>query len=280
MAPGTPGSVASEPSPFAVLRGDYRAAAWVLLLALAGVTVAAWSFTLWMGGGMSSAMLVMMLSSGGWWGVGLFLLVWAAMMVAMMFPSAAPMAQEFVHLTKEREARHPWWTTRSLVFLGSYVLVWTAVGLAAAAIYLGLLPLVPSLSVSGTLGPALAGAVLLAAGVYQATPLKDVCAHGCRTPFSFLSAHWRSGNSGALRLGVRHAAYCVGCCWMLFAVLFAVGIMAVGWMALISLLIFVEKLIAGGWARGVSLAIGGSVASLGGAILLVPAFATWALGLG
>lgn len=269
----------TEPSPFAVFRGQYRAAAGALLGALVAVTIAAWAFTLWMGGSMTSAMLLTTLSTGGLWGLGLFMLVWGAMMVAMMFPSAAPMVQAFVHLTKARGARHPWWTLRAAVFLGAYAVVWTAVGLGAAAAYLLLLPHFPSLSVSGSLGPALAGGVLLAAGIYQTTPLKDVCAHGCRTPFSFLTTHWRSGTSGSFRLGVWHAAYCVGCCWMLFAVLFAVGVMAVGWMALLALLIFVEKLVAGGWARGVSLAIGGSVATLGGVILLVPSFAAWALGL-
>jgi hypothetical protein len=92
-------------------------------------------------------------------------------------------------------------------------------------------------------GPYLAGAILVAAAVYQLTPLKDVCLRHCRGPLTFLLEHWRAGRWGALRMGTVHGAWCVGCCWMLMAALFALGVMSLGWMAFIAALIALEKLL-------------------------------------
>jgi hypothetical protein len=92
-------------------------------------------------------------------------------------------------------------------------------------------------------GPYLAGGVILAAAVYQLTPLKDTCLRHCRSPFTFLMEHWRPGRLGALRVGIVHGGWCVGCCWALMAALFALGVMSIGWMAFIAALIGAEKLL-------------------------------------
>jgi predicted metal-binding membrane protein len=266
--------------PVAVFRGENRVAASVLLLSLGAITLAAWAYTIVTGAGMSSAMLVMTVTGGGAWGVAIFLSIWFTMMVAMMFPAAAPMVQAYVRLAKPEESSTGWLSARSGVFIGTYIAVWGAIGLIVAFLYAFLPVWVPALTVSGTLGPQLAGAVLLAAGVYQTTPLKQVCLNGCRTPVSFLMTEWRPGVSGAIRLGLRHAAFCVGCCWLLFAVLFAVGLMALPWMALLALLIFVEKLFPGRQGFAVSATLGIGMAAVGVVFLAVPEFGRWALGLG
>ncbi|MFI5418680.1 MAG: DUF2182 domain-containing protein [Candidatus Lutacidiplasmatales archaeon] len=266
--------------PLAVFRGEQRVAALVLIVALAAITVAAWAYMVVTGAGMSSAMLVMMVAGGTPWGVAIFLSIWFTMMVAMMFPAAAPMVQAYVELTIPEQGGRPWWTARSVTFLGTYIAVWTAVGLGVALLYDLLPSAVPELTMSGTLGTTLAGAVLVVAGIYQTTPLKQVCLDGCRSPASFLKTDWRPGWTGAVRLGARHALYCVGCCWLLFAVLFAVGLMALPWMALLALLIFVEKLFPGRRGFVVSAGFGVAMAFVGVAFLAVPTFGRWALGIG
>src|SRR4029077_5377189 len=165
------------------------------------------------------------------------------------------------------------------VFVGTYVFVWTSTGVAVLVAYWILSRGLPDLATSGTLGPIGAGGVLIGAGVYQTTPLKQSCLRGCRSPFTFLSTQWRPGLRGAVRLGLAHAAYCVGCCWLLFGVLFAVGIMAIPWMAALSVLIFAEKTLPGRLGRGASWGIGISMAAVGAIFLAYPGAARWALGI-
>lgn len=264
-------------SPLGVFAGVQRRSAATLLAALSVTAVVAWAVVVWMGGGMSSAMLLASVSTSA--GLALFLAIWLVMMVAMMFPAAAPMAQAYSVLSAKEDAGPPSRSALMSVFLGTYVAVWTGVGLLVAVAYLLLAPRLPVLVGTGTLGVALAGAVLIISGIYQTTPLKQTCLQGCRTPVSFLLTEWRAGFAGAFRLGWKHAAYCVGCCWLLFAVLFAVGLMALPWMALIALMIFVEKLVPGRTGFRVSAAMGGALALVGVAFLVVPSFGGWALGL-
>lgn len=266
-------------SPLAVFRGSSRYSIAALLGALGAVTSVAWYLT-WVGGsGMSSSMLVASVGSGGTIGLSLFLAIWLAMMVAMMYPAAAPMVQAYVRLAVPTTSGRPARAGQITVFLAVYTAVWTGIGLVVAGAYALLGPRLPTLAATGTLGVPITGAVLAVAGIYQTTPLKQSCLQGCRSPFSFLSTSFRPGVRGAFRLGLRHSAYCVGCCGLLFAVLFAVGLMSILWMAVLALAIFVEKLFVGRVGLGVSFGLGGLTAGLGASFLLLPAWGAWALGI-
>jgi predicted metal-binding membrane protein len=180
-------------------------------------------------------------------GFATFVVAWAVMMAAMMFPAAAPMLLLFRTVTTRGQAGTtafaPTW-----VFAAGYLLVWSVVGALTWA-------LVQVLSeVAGRLGaveraiwaPLALGAILIGAGLYQLTPLKHVCLDHCRSPFAFVMQHWRSGYGGALRMGTVHGLYCLGCCWALFAVLVAAGIMSLAWMLVLTLIVFAEKVLPGG----------------------------------
>src|SRR5581483_4941645 len=105
-------------------------------------------------------------------------------------------------------------------------------------------------------GPYVAGAAVGLAGIYELTPLKSVCLRHCRTPLHFVFGHWRSGRFGALRMGVEHGAYCVGCCWGLMLVLFALGVMSLLWMAIVAALIFAQKVLPHGERLTTAFAVG------------------------
>jgi predicted metal-binding membrane protein len=176
--------------------------------------------------------------------LGWFLGVWVVMMAAMMFPSIAPMVVMHVRIQEGRRERGqgaPIGATP--LFVGGYLVAWAAAGLAGYALFQ------LADAVSGEAfswdngGPYLAGGIIVAAAIYQLTPLKDVCLRHCRSPLMFLMTHWAPGRTGALRMGVEHGAFCVGCCWMLMAALFALGVMSLGWMAFVAALIAIEKLL-------------------------------------
>ncbi len=171
---------------------------------------------------------------------GWYLGVWVTMMAAMMLPSVAPMVLAFSRLAADRARRGrrfvPTW-----VFASGYLLAWTAYGIVAYGVF----RLIRTLDL-GVLdwdrgGPWIAGGAVAAAGVYQLSPLKRVCLNHCRTPLHFLVHGWHEGWGGALRMGLVHGAYCVGCCWGLMVILFALGVMSVFWMALVAAVIFLEK---------------------------------------
>ena len=175
--------------------------------------------------------------------LGFFLGVWVVMMAAMMFPSIAPMVVMEVRIQQGRAAGQATTVEATALFVSGYLLTWTAAGLLGYGIYvLGRAATGDAFSWDNA-GPYLAGGIVLAAAAYQLTPLKDVCLRHCRSPFAFLMKHWRPGLWGALRMGVIHGGWCVGCCWALMAALFALGVMSLGWMALIAALIAVEKLL-------------------------------------
>lgn len=166
-----------------------------------------------------------------------FLGVWVVMMAAMMFPSVAPTVALYSRLEHARALGAPF------LFTSGYLLVWSAVGLLAYLVArIGGHPFGDVLAWDRA-GRWVAGATLLVAAVYELTPLKDVCLGKCRTPLGFLLGSWRDGLTGALEMGARHGAWCVGCCWALMASLFALGVMSVVWMALVAGLIALEKLI-------------------------------------
>ena len=204
----------------------------ILLLALAG---AAWWSTVDRMAGMDGGPGTD-LGTLGW-----FLGIWVVMMAAMMFPSLAPTTALYARMTRRRG-----WS-RPLLFAAAYLLVWGAAGLVAYGLFrLGRNVLGSELAWRNG-GRWFAGAVLAIAAIYELTPLKDVCLGKCRSPLGFLLGAWREGHRGALEMGSKHAAWCLGCCWALMAGLFALGVMSVAWMALIAALITVEKTIP--WRR-------------------------------
>ncbi|HEX7245324.1 MAG TPA: DUF2182 domain-containing protein [Solirubrobacterales bacterium] len=166
---------------------------------------------------------------------GWFLGVWIVMMAAMMFPSVSPTVALYAQMTRQRGLSRP------LLFTSGYLLVWGAAGVAAY----GLFELGSSLFGADLAwhagGRWLAGGILALAAIYELTPLKDVCLAKCRSPLGFLLGSWRDGPRGALEMGARHAAWCVGCCWALMAALFALGVMSLAWTALVAALIALEK---------------------------------------
>ncbi len=182
--------------------------------------------------------------------------IWWAMMPGMMLPSAAPMILTFAAINrKKRERAQPYVPTA--VFTSGYLLAWGLFGVAAALADWGLERAALMAPATGRLGPVLGALVVLAAGIYQLTPLKSICLTHCRSPFDFVLNHWREGGAGALRMGFEHGLYCLGCCWFLMTLLFAAGLMSLLWMAAITIFILVEKLFpAGQWiARGSGVAM-------------------------
>jgi predicted metal-binding membrane protein len=188
--------------------------------------------------------------------LGWFLGVWVTMMAAMMLPSVAPMVLLFARVSKEKAKRGgefvPTW-----IFVLAYLAVWTAYGLAAYGIYRVVRNANPSWLSWHRDGPYVAGGAVIAAGLYQLTPLKEVCLRHCRGPMHYILHGWKEGRLGAVKMGAEHGLYCVGCCWGLFIVLFAVGVMSIFWMALLAAVIFAEKVLPyGEWfARAVAIGV-------------------------
>jgi len=229
----------------------------IILLALAGVTALSWLYLVQLGRGMPdmSTMASVAMPMSPRWTPAAFALtfaMWAVMMVGMMLPSAAPMILTFAALNR-RKARALERLLLVLLFMSGYLLVWTAFSLFATLLQWALDRLALLSPMLTTTNALLGGALFLAAGVYQLTPLKEACLRHCRSPFAFLFNRWRDGWSGALRMGIEHGAYCLGCCWLLMALLFVVGVMNLLWVAVITLFVFGEKLLRGGaWIARIS----------------------------
>jgi predicted metal-binding membrane protein len=184
------------------------------------------------------------MDNGPWTGlgtIGWFLGVWVVMMAAMMFPSVAPTVALFSRMTRERSPLSP------LLFAAGYLLTWAGAGVLVVVVAAAGHRVTGDVLAWERAGRWVAGATLLVAAIYELTPLKDVCLGKCRSPLGFLLGSWREGWSGALRMGVKNGAWCVGCCWALMASLFALGIMSIAWMAFVAALIAAEKTIP--WRR-------------------------------
>ena len=180
------------------------------------------------------------MDEGPWTALGTaawFLGVWVVMMGAMMLPSVAPTVALYSKLKHTRTIGAP------LLFTSGYLLVWSAAGLLVYLLATVGAPLFGDALAWNRAGRYVAGVIVLLAAAYELTPLKDVCLGKCRTPLGFLLGSWRDGLSGAVNMGVRHGAWCLGCCWALMASLFALGVMSVVWMAVVAGLIAFEKLI-------------------------------------
>lgn len=178
--------------------------------------------------------------------VWLTFMMWAVMMVAMMLPSAAPMVLAYGRVANGRGPRP---ALRVWLFAAGYLAIWTVFSAAATAVQFALLH--GALISNALITTPRAGAAILAvASIYQLTPLKQVCLGRCQSPIGFLMTHWRDGSSGAFRMGLAHGAFCVGCCWMLMALLFVTGVMNLVWVAAISALVLLEK--ATPWGRAIA----------------------------
>lgn len=218
----------------------------IIIVGATALTLLGWAWLLYQDWGMRHMDLVAMVmpSTGGWTTIDLALVfaMWAVMMVAMMVPSVTPMLLVFATIARGRRADGRAFVP-SWVFLAGYLALWTVFSLAATLAQWGLhsLALISPMMV-GT-SPVLGGLLLLLAGAYQWTPLKQACLKHCRTPLQFLLTCWRDGIGGAFLMGLRHGAYCLGCCWLLMAILFAVGVMNLGWIAALSVFVLLEKII-------------------------------------
>jgi predicted metal-binding membrane protein len=245
---GAPGSAGLGPA-FVAARARLGLVALLFVLAGAG-----WWWTVDQMRGMDN---------GPWTGLGTlgwFLGVWVVMMAAMMFPSVAPTVALYSRMTKARSRLSP------LAFAAGYLVTWAGAGVLAFAVASAGGRIGGNVLAWDRAGRWVAGATLVVAAVYELTPLKDACLGKCRTPLGFLIGSWRDGLSGGLQMGMKHGAWCVGCCWALMASLFALGVMSVVWMAFVAGLIAVEKTLP--W-RGVATYGAAVILAVLGVLLLV-----------
>jgi predicted metal-binding membrane protein len=224
---------------------------WFVGASLGGIALIAWSYTIYEARRLDTTGVcecMRMKMSGpelASWPMATMLplfLMWAIMMIAMMLPSALPMILTFAAVSRKRERPSQSFSSISIFLLG-YVAIWSFFsGVAAFSqwwMHRHALLSETMVSTSAWLG----GGLLLAAGIFQFTPLKDRCLKHCRGPLEFIMTRWRSGNAGAFRMGLEHGAFCAGCCWALMGLLFVVGVMNVLWIAALTLLVCVEKML-------------------------------------
>ncbi len=201
------------------------------------------------------------------WGPGQLrwlLLMWAVMMTAMMLPGATPTLLLYATFRRRRTSTSP--VPPTAVLLLGYLTVWGAFSAAAAATQWWLHRMAALSPEMRLLSPGAAGLLLLAAGIYQWLPIKQACLAHCRSPLGFVTAHWREGTAGAFRMGLRHGLYCLGCCWLVMALLFAGGVMNLAWITGLALLALGERVLPGGaW---IARAAGLGLAAWGGWLLV------------
>jgi predicted metal-binding membrane protein len=235
-----------------------------VIAGLAGVITCAWAYvvvtSLDMYGHMNGPAAWMMEAT---WDARYLLLIfamWTAMMAAMMLPSALPTILMFQRAVRnDAKVRSP--ARRMVAFTAGYIVAWSAFSVLATLLQWGVAEaaLLSPMMVSAS--PWLGGAILIVAGIYQWTPLKSACLRHCRSPLAFLVEHWQPGMPRALRLGLRHGLYCVGCCWALMLLLFVGGVMNLLWIGAIATFVLAEKLAPygaqGGRLSGLALAVAG-----------------------
>ena len=231
-----------------------------ILLGLVALTVAAWAWVL-LGDDGHSATPTMGL------GAPLFLAVWIAMMVATMFPAVTPMILIFARIGATRRTSGrvfvPTW-----LFVGGYLLVWTALGAVAYTAALGAEALAAHVDVLARNAALVGGALIVVAGAFQFSRLKDRCLSACRSPLAFVVQHWRDGRLGAVRMGVRHGWHCAGCCWALMMLMFPLGVMNIVALAGVTALVYAEKVLP--HARGVRQVAGALLIAYGLLVIVDP----------
>ncbi len=242
----------NAPTPLeAILKRD-RA---IVLSGLVGITILAWLYTISLShdvtdaAGGHAAIAHPQQRSLGAVDLTLLFVMWVVMMIAMMVPTATQMILTFAAIErKNADGRNP--LRRTAIFLLGYVVAWSLYAALATLGQWGLLSaaLVSPIGVSES--ALFGGALLIAAGIFQWTPLKHACLARCRSPFAFLMTEWRSGDRGALRMGWRHGIYCVVCCWALMLLLFVLGMMNILWLAALTAFVMLEKAAPGGHLVG------------------------------
>jgi len=198
----------------------------------------------------------------------LFLAVWVAMMIATMFPAVAPMVLMFARIgankrTAGQTAPSTW------LFLSGYLLVWTGLGVVAYGLAVGAEDLAGQFAVVSDNAARLGGALVVVAGAYQFSALKDRCLTECRSPLAFVMQHWRAGRRGAVLMGVHHGWHCAGCCWALMAMLFPLGMMNIAALAGVTAFVYAEKVLPG--AEVLRRVAGVALLTFGIAVLVHPA---------
>ncbi len=205
--------------------------------------------------------------SVNYWAV--MFVMWWVMMAAMMLPSASPMILLFSTINTKRQDRDAD-AGRTGIFAAGYLIAWGAFSLLATSFQWAFSELALLTPMMASASVPFGALLLIAAGVYQLTPLKHACLRHCRAPIHYLSQAWRNGKRGALIMGLEHGAFCLGCCWVLMALLFYGGVMNVAWIAGLTLYVMIEKLVpAGHWVGS----CGGILLIIWGAVLLVRYFA-------
>lgn len=242
----------------------------LLLATLLLLAAVAWALLLWQSA--HTAAMAPALTMG--FGLPLFLAIWVVMMVAMMFPTAAPMILMFARIhAGKREQGHSFVST--WVFVAAYLVIWTVFGVMAYLLASGAQRLAAESPALTHAAPRLGGAVLILAGLYQLSPLKTRCLSACRSPLAFVLGSWREGELGSFRMGIEHGISCLGCCWLLFVILFPLGMMNIAAMATLTGLIFAEKSL----ALGPRLVVVAAVLLIGyGALVVVTPGALPAMG--
>ena len=244
-----------------------RAERLAILASLASVTAIAWIYLIVMAAGMDAMQGGEMLGMHPWTAVdfALMLAMWVVMMVGMMLPTAIPMTLVYAQVAG-KAAREGTVLAPTGAFVAGYLLAWSVFSVGATVAQWGLdrAALLSPMMVSNS--PWLGAALLIGAGAYQLTPLKNVCLRHCRSPAHFLAENWRPGSFGALTMGFTHGLFCLGCCWVLMGLLFVGGVMNLLWIAAITLFVLLEKVIPfgvlGGRAAGLAMIAVGFVTLL------------------
>jgi len=239
----------------------------IILALLIAAAAVAWVLLVWQQTGMGEDMAMDMYSPTMGMRAPLFLAVWMIMMVAMMFPTAAPMILTFHQVQSGKRSRGETFVS-TWVFVAGYMLIWGVMGVLAFAGAAGAEMLAGRAGLSTETAARTGGALLMVGGAYQFSPLKDLCLAKCRTPIGFILTSWQDGHWGAVRMGLRHGSLCLGCCWLLFLTLFPLGIMNVAAMAVVTLLIFAEKTLPSG--KGIARVSGVALLLYGAAVLVFP----------
>lgn len=204
------------------------------------------------------------LDASGLRNLGVLILMWLLMAVAMMLPTAAPAILSFADIAFAGRDSH-WPPGRVAAFVGGYLCTWSGFGVLAATIQSGFATLAQRFPVLDGHRPLLGGAVLVGVGLYQFSSLKEVCLTQCRSPLGFFLAHWRDGARGAMYLGLRHGIHCVGCCWALMSLMLLAGGMSIVWTVVLTAVMLIEKIVPAG--RTVVRAIGIVLIVVGGVVM-------------